>query len=82
MAAYTELAIEQTHTSWTLKRDGQPLLCTLSGTNSGGYLLSIKHKGRCLLEDRCDSPQDALSRSVDALHALVASHWLNDPTSD
>jgi hypothetical protein len=73
--------IEQTHTSWTLNGDGRRMTCTLIGT-SGEYLLSITHKGRCLMVERCTSPQDALSKSIDALGALIATYGFNDAMVD
>lgn len=63
---------EQAHTSWTLGRHGQRLTCTLITQPSGEYVLRLTHEGRRILDERCEGPEHALGRSLEAFGALVA----------
>ena len=66
---------EQDQTSWSFGADGQRVTCTLMGSRATEYILAVTHEGRCLLIERCHSPQAALMRSLDAYRALRASRW-------
>ena len=75
--AGTKIIAEQCQISWTFGEDGQRMTCTLLGSRATEYILTVRHKGRCLLIERCQSPQEALTRSLDAFRALRASGWLH-----
>jgi hypothetical protein len=62
--------------SWTLGRDGHTLTCTLIRKPSGRYILRLRHGGRHILDERCDSPQQAVTRSLEAFHVFLARGWL------
>ena len=62
--------------SWTLGRDGHRLTCALVRKPSGVYLLRLSHEGQRILDERCDSPQHAVERSLRAFGVLVARGWL------
>jgi len=64
-------------TTWTLARNGHRIICTLTGNASGTYVLRLTCNGRCILDERCDGPRHALTRSLDALGALLARGWVD-----
>lgn len=63
-------------TSWTLGRSGHTLTCALIQKASGTYLLRVRHEGRCILDEHCEGPQEAIARSLEAFHVFVARGWL------
>ena len=63
-------------TSWTLGRDGHTLTCALVRKPSGTYVLRLRHEGRHVLDERCDSPQQAITRSLEAFHIFLVRGWL------
>jgi len=67
----------RTATSWVLARDGQRLTCTLVA-DDGHYTLRLTHKGQTILNEVCEGPQHALSRSLDTLAALLTHGWIGD----
>jgi hypothetical protein len=62
--------------SWTLGRDGHTLTCALIRKPSGRYVLRLRNGGRHILDERCDSPQQAVTRSLEAFHVFLARGWL------
>ena len=69
-------ASAQKLTSWTLQRDGRALTCTLIRKPSGRYVLRLRNGGRHILDKRCDSPQQAVTRSLEAFQVFLARGWL------
>jgi hypothetical protein len=65
-------------TSWTLGRDGQKLTCTLITERSGVYVLRLSHDGLRVIDERCDSPSQALNRSLEAFRLFVARGWVHE----
>jgi hypothetical protein len=66
------------HTSWVLARDGHRITCTLFAGPDGWYRLRLIHKGHRVLDEWCEGPQHALSRSFDAFNALVIRGWIGE----
>ena len=71
-----QIDVEQCQTSWTFAEESQRMTCTLMGSRATEYILTVTHEGRSLLIERCQSPREALTRSLDAFRALRASGWL------
>jgi hypothetical protein len=67
----------RTGTSWVLARNGQRLTCTLIA-DDGHYTLRLTHRGQTILNEVCEGPQHALSRSIDTLTALLTNGWISD----
>ena len=65
-------------TSWTLGRDGQKLTCALITQPSGTYVLRVSHEGFHVIDERCESPQQAITRSLEAYHLFVTRGWLHE----
>lgn len=65
-------ASTQMLTSWTLGRDGHKLTCALIRKPSGAYVLRLRNDERHILDERCDSPQQAVTRSLEAFQVFVA----------
>ena len=63
-------------TSWTLARDGHTLTCALSRHSSGGYVLRLRHEDQSVFDERCASPHQAVTRSLETLHVFIARGWL------
>jgi hypothetical protein len=63
-------------TSWTLGQDGHTLTCALVRKPSGTYVLRLRHEGRPILDEPCQNPQEAISRSLEAFHVGVLRGWL------
>lgn len=70
------------YTSWRLTRSGQTLTCVLLRQPHGEYILRLTHGDQRILDERCDSPQHALTRSLDALGALLACGWMHEGASN
>jgi hypothetical protein len=64
-------------TSWTFGQAEQHLRCTLTGANQTEYVLSVTHAGRCILTQRCTSPEDAVACSLEAYRIMQASGWVH-----
>lgn len=62
-------------TSWTLGQEGQELTCILTPQASGAYTLRVTHRGLPVMNERCDSPHDALVRSLDAFRTFLTDGW-------
>jgi len=75
------ISSQESHTSWTLERHGQRLTCTLTARPSGEYVLRLTHQGQRILDELCDGPQHAISRSLDTFGVLIAGGWLHEPCS-
>lgn len=71
-----------TVTSWTLTRSGQRLTCVLIQQPPGEYLLRLTHGGQRVLDELCDSPGHALTRSLDALGTLLSYGWVHEGAPD
>lgn len=71
-----------TVTSWRLTRSGQTLTGVLVQQPSGEYVLRLTHGDRRILDERCDNPQHALARSLDALGAMLARGWIHEGASN
>ncbi|MGH9255913.1 MAG: hypothetical protein ACRD3C_15250 [Vicinamibacterales bacterium] len=69
-------------TSWTLARDGHTLTCALSRLSSGTYVLRLRHEGQPIFDEKCASPQEAMTRSLEALHVFIARGWLPENTAN
>lgn len=69
-------ASKELFTSWTLGRSGHTLTCALIQQESGAYVLRLRHEGRCILDERCEGPQEAVARSLEAFHVFVTRGWL------
>ena len=65
-------------TSWTLARNGHRVTCTLIPQPSGYCILRLTHRGHHILDERCEGPQHAMSRSFDAFNALLTRGWLDE----
>jgi hypothetical protein len=69
---------ESIGTTWTLARNGERMTCTLIGARAGEYLLRLTHNGHRIIDERCEGPQHALMRSLDAFGTLLALGWMDD----
>ena len=69
-------------TSWTLGRDGRTLTCALVRKRSGTYVLRLRHEGRRILDERCASPQQAVTRSLEAFHVFLMRGWLPENSAN
>jgi hypothetical protein len=69
-------------TSWTLGRSGRTLTCLLTRKTSGAYLLQLRCEGRPVLDERCETPQEAVARSLEAFDVFVARGWLPPNTAN
>lgn len=65
-------------TSWTLGRDGQQLTCALITESSGAYVLRLTHQGLRIMDQRCASPQEAITRSLEAFRVFVTRGWVHE----
>ena len=65
-------------TSWTLSRDGQKLTCALITHSSGGYVVRITHDGLRIIDQRCKSPQEAITRSLETFRVFVTRGWVHE----
>jgi hypothetical protein len=63
-------------TSWTLGRSGNTLTCALIQDDEGSYVLRLRHEGRCILDEPCEGPHEAVARSLEAFHVFVTRGWL------
>jgi hypothetical protein len=57
-----------------MRRDGHTMTCYLL-LHDDGYLLRLSWDGILFLENRCASPHDAMTASVDAMGTLAAFGW-------
>ncbi|HEY5619356.1 MAG TPA: hypothetical protein VIK60_15560 [Vicinamibacterales bacterium] len=69
-------------TSWTLGREGHTLTCVLIRQASGAYVLRLRHEGRRILDEKCGTPQQAVTRSLEAFHVFVTRGWLPPNTAN
>ena len=69
-------------TSWTLGRNGNTLTCALVRKPSGRYVLRLRHDGHCILDERCASPQQAVTRSLEAFHVFLMRGWLPENSAN
>lgn len=63
---------------WALTKNGYRLTCTLLQDTRGQYVLRLRCDGQRLLDERCDSPEHAMQRSLEALQVLSARGWSHD----
>jgi hypothetical protein len=65
-------------TSWALTRSGQKLTCALIQRSSGTYVLRLVYDGERIVDEVCDSPEDAIARSLDAWGSFFARGWTHE----
>lgn len=66
------------HTAWTLVRNGCKLTCSVLHRSTGEHIVRLSQDGKRLLDETCASPQQALEKSDEALHLLVAHGWTHE----
>ena len=73
---------EGVYGSWTLAREERRLTCTLVKRVTGRYVLRMTYEGCVILDEPCQSPEHAVSRSTEMFQSLAARGWLHEASNN